>query len=63
MCEKRGRGIKILVFWNKWESTEFSCVVVEEVLVGMGKEQKLTLNLRGEQEDKHLFFTGSRKCG
>lgn len=56
------RQIKTLVFWNVWDSMEFSCVVVEEVSVDMREEQKLTLNLRGEQKDKHLFFIGSKKC-
>lgn len=49
-------------FWNIWESTEFSFVVVEEVLIDTREEQKLTLNLRGEPEDMHLFFIGSKRC-
>lgn len=41
MCEKGGGGIKMPIFWNIWESIEFSCVVVEEVSVDMREEQKL----------------------
>lgn len=49
------------IFWNIWKTTELSCVIVEEVSVDMGEEEKLTLNLRGEQEDKHCFFIGNKK--
>lgn len=48
------------VFWNIWESMEFSCVVVEEVSVDMREKQKFTLIVRGEQEDKHLFLLGAK---
>lgn len=61
MCKKGERGIKIPVFLNIWESTALSCVIVEEASVDMGKEQKLALNLTGEQEGKHLLFIESKK--